>query len=87
MLRIFSLLSIATALMLVLASAGVYWMASSVISHAKKDSAEAIAKVTGIHFTDSGYKGGYTINNQGIPNIVMDARKWWNNKGQYQKLD
>ncbi len=44
MLRIFSLLSIATALMLILASAGVYWMASSVIIHAKQDSADAIAK-------------------------------------------
>ena len=43
MLRIFSLLSIATALMLILASAGVYWTASSVIINAKKDSSEAIA--------------------------------------------
>lgn len=48
-------------------------------------SAEAIAKITGIHFTDSGYQGGYTVNDQGIPNIVMDARKWWNEKGQHQK--
>jgi phosphomannomutase / phosphoglucomutase len=44
MLRIFSLLSIATAFMIILASAGVYWMASSVISNAKLTSADVVAK-------------------------------------------
>ncbi len=44
MLRIFSLLSIATAFLIIIASAGVYWMASSVISNAKLTSADATAK-------------------------------------------
>jgi HEAT repeat protein len=48
------------------------------------ESAEAIARITGEHFRDSGYAGGYFSNSQGIPYIVIDARKWWQEKGQYQ---
>jgi HEAT repeat protein len=48
------------------------------------DAAEAIAKITGIHFTESGNQGIYSLNDQGIPYIVIDARKWWQEKGQYQ---
>jgi hypothetical protein len=51
------------------------------------ESAEAIARITGEHFRDSGYAGGYSSNSQGIPNIVIDARKWWQEKGQYQDWD
>lgn len=48
------------------------------------DCAEAIAAITGIHFTDSGRQGGYILNDQGIPKIVIDAREWWQETGQYQ---
>jgi HEAT repeat protein len=51
------------------------------------ESAEAIARITGEHFRDAGYTGGYFSNSQGIPNIVIDARKWWEEEGQYQDWD
>lgn len=52
MLRIFSLLSIATAFMIIIASTGVYWMATSVITHAKQDSAEMIAKAVALTISE-----------------------------------
>ncbi len=48
------------------------------------DAAESIAKITGEHFRDSGFRGGYFSNKQGVPNIIIDARSWWQEKGQYQ---
>lgn len=48
------------------------------------DAAEAIAKITGEPFRDSGYRGGYSSNKQGVPNIIIDARSWWQEKGRYQ---
>jgi len=48
MLRIFSLLSIVAGFMIILSSAGVYLMTSSVINNAKRDSAEAVAKAVAL---------------------------------------
>jgi hypothetical protein len=45
--------------------------------------AESIAKITGEKFTDVGSKGVYTINDDGIPLIVIDAQKWWQEVGQF----
>jgi len=46
-------------------------------------SAEAICKLTGKHFTDAGGPG-YRISEDGVPYIVLDARKWWEEEGQYK---
>jgi HEAT repeat protein len=46
------------------------------------NSAEAIGKLTGEYFTDAGI-GAYTLNDENIPLIVLDAREWWEDKGQY----
>lgn len=46
-------------------------------------SADAISKLTDEHFTDAG-TGMYTLTEDGTPLIVIDARKWWEEEGQYQ---
>jgi len=45
--------------------------------------ADAIATITDERFTDTG-KGIYTLNEDGIPLLVIDAREWWQEEGQYQ---
>jgi hypothetical protein len=45
--------------------------------------AESISKITGERFTNEGSKS-YTINENGIPIIVLDARNWWVKEGQYK---
>lgn len=45
--------------------------------------AEAIATLTGERFTDTGGPG-YTLNTEGIPLLVIDARKWWQEEGQFE---
>jgi HEAT repeat protein len=47
-------------------------------------SAKAIAMITGEIFSDSASDSGYKLNAQGIPFIVIDAKKWWEEKGQLQ---
>jgi hypothetical protein len=45
--------------------------------------AKSIARITGEKFTD--YDAiAYTIDKNGTPLIVIDAREWWEQKGQYQ---
>jgi hypothetical protein len=45
--------------------------------------AEAIGKISGKEFKEAN-TGGYTLDNQGRPLIVLEARKWWETEGQYQ---
>jgi HEAT repeat protein len=47
------------------------------------ESAEAIRELTGITFVDAG-TGGYTLNEEGLPLIVVEARQWWESEGQFQ---
>jgi len=47
-------------------------------------SAEAISKLSGQHFTDAG-TGIYTFAEDGTPRIVVDARKWWDDVGQFEE--
>jgi len=44
-------------------------------------SAKSIAKITGINFVDS-EKVGFVLSN-GVPTVVLDARDWWEDTGQY----
>ncbi|MBK9005789.1 MAG: HEAT repeat domain-containing protein [Anaerolineae bacterium] len=46
--------------------------------------AESIAKITGEKFREAGSKGVYSIDNNGLPLIVIDAREWWLNVGQFE---
>jgi len=46
-------------------------------------SAEAISLLTGEQFTDAG-AAGYSVSEDGTPLILIDARKWWEEEGQYQ---
>jgi hypothetical protein len=46
-------------------------------------SAEAISKLSGQHFTDTG-TGIYTLAEDGTPRIVVDSRKWWDDVGQFE---
>ena len=46
-------------------------------------SADAIASITGERFTDAG-RNGYTLNDEGVALILLDAQKWWEEIGQYQ---
>lgn len=47
-------------------------------------SARSIAKITGEKFTDSDTQSFvYGANAEGIPLIVLDARKWWEEEGQF----
>ena len=48
-------------------------------------SAEAISLLTGEHFTDAGTGRGYVLSEDGTPLILIDARKWWEEVGQYQE--
>ena len=49
------------------------------------DCALSISKITGEKFADMDDGiAGYTINEDGIPLIVVDARSWWEQDGQYQ---
>jgi HEAT repeat protein len=45
--------------------------------------AEAIEKLTGKMFVENKVMG-HALDNQGIPTIVKEARKWWETEGQYQ---
>jgi HEAT repeat protein len=47
-------------------------------------SAKSIARITGERFTDFDSTAGYTLDRDGTPLIVVDARKWWQEIGQYQ---
>ena len=49
-------------------------------------SAVAIAKITGEKFSDHDSTTGFQLNANGIPLIVIDARDWWLNEGQYEDL-
>ena len=44
---------------------------------------KSIAKLTGEKFTDFDSLG-YTLDENGVPLIVIDARKWWLETGQFQ---
>ncbi|MBC7875698.1 MAG: HEAT repeat domain-containing protein [Anaerolineales bacterium] len=48
--------------------------------------AKSIAKITGEKFTDSD-STGYRLNENHIPLIVLDARKWWLETGQFQNWE
>ena len=49
------------------------------------DCALSISKITGEKFADMDDGiAGYTINEDGIPLVVVDARSWWEQDGQYQ---
>lgn len=47
-------------------------------------SAVSITKITGEKFSDSDSTTGYRLNEDGIPLIVIDARIWWLEIGQFQ---
>lgn len=45
--------------------------------------ADAIARITGENFTDAG-ESGFTLDDEGVPLILLDAKKWWEELGQFQ---
>jgi hypothetical protein len=45
-------------------------------------SAKSISQITGENFPDSN-SSGFRLNEQGIPLIVIAAREWWEEKGQF----
>jgi len=45
--------------------------------------ARSLAIITGEKFTDFDSETGYSIDKDGVPFIVIDARKWWLETGQY----
>jgi PBS lyase HEAT-like repeat len=47
------------------------------------EAAESIAILTGQQFTDFGGPA-YTLDKNGVPLIILEAKKWWNEEGQYQ---
>jgi HEAT repeat protein len=48
-------------------------------------SAGSIASITGESFSDTGsLYGGYLLNEEGVPLIVIAAREWWEEKGRLQ---
>ena len=51
----------------------------------KIDSAVAIALITGEDFPDADSSGGYYLNDEGVPLVVIAAREWWESEGQYQE--
>jgi hypothetical protein len=48
------------------------------------DAAIAIALITGEDFPDADSQHGYRLNEQGVLLIVIAARAWWEEKGQFQ---
>jgi HEAT repeat protein len=46
--------------------------------------AKSISMITEEKFTDFDSTTGYLIDKNGIPLIVIDARKWWLERGQFQ---
>jgi hypothetical protein len=46
-------------------------------------SAKSISQITGENFPDSN-SSGFRLNDAGIPLIVIAAREWWNNAGQFE---
>jgi hypothetical protein len=46
--------------------------------------AKSIARITGEQFTDYDSNGAYTLSENGVPYIVLDAREWWLETGQYE---
>lgn len=47
------------------------------------EAAESIAILTHQQFTDLGGPA-YILDKDGVPLIILDAKKWWNKEGQYQ---
>ena len=47
-------------------------------------SAISIALLTGQEFPDLNVKGGYSLDENGVPIIVIAAREWWEEEGRYQ---
>ncbi len=47
---------------------------------------EAIGKLAGEHFTDSG-ANIYPLNTDGTPRIVVEARIWWSESGRFEDWD
>lgn len=45
-------------------------------------SAKSISQITGENFPDSN-SSGFRLNEQGVPLIVIAAREWWEEKGQF----
>jgi len=73
MLRIFSLLSIVASLMIIVASTGVYWMASSVITGAKQVSAEIVAKSVALTISEQIDLLNETIDKMSVDPEVLAA--------------
>jgi len=48
-------------------------------------SAVAIALITGEDFPDTDSSGGYYLNEEGVPLVVVAAREWWESEGKYQE--
>lgn len=46
-------------------------------------SAKSISMITGEVFPDSDSRGGYRVNDQGVPLIVIAAQEWWEETGKY----
>lgn len=46
-------------------------------------SAKSISQITGENFPDS-KSSGFRLNDEGVPLIVIAAREWWNNTGQFE---
>jgi hypothetical protein len=44
----------------------------------------SIARITGEKFTDFDSKYGYLLDENGVALIVIDARKWWQEEGQFE---
>lgn len=46
-------------------------------------SAVSISNITGEEFPDSNTKGGYSLNEEGRPLIVIAAQEWWEEEGKF----
>ncbi len=53
--------------------------------HLSISAAKSMSKITGVIFPDSNSTGGYSINNEGKPLIVVAAKKWWTDSGSKMK--
>lgn len=49
------------------------------------EAAVSIAKITDQKFSGGAPQGGYVLDQKGVPLIVLDAREWWEDTGQYQE--